>query len=177
MQAAEPVERRTARVLLVDGLDRLLLFRFWLDGKDSRRGHAWITPGGGVQPGETLAQAGARELREETGLALDPAELGPVVARASGEWGLRRRYLAVDSFFSVRVPELAVDTAGFMPEERRLLTDHRWWPRVEIEAAIAAGTEPIMPFGLLPLLDRLLAGERPEPPMDLPWRPSRELEP
>jgi 8-oxo-dGTP pyrophosphatase MutT (NUDIX family) len=170
MAVDEPRERRTARILLADGLDRILLFRFWLDGEDSGHGQAWITPGGGVQPGETLAEAGARELREETGLSLDPADLGPVVAVASGEWGLRRRYLAIDSFFWVRVPELTVDTTGFMPLERRLLTDHRWWSRDEIAAAIESGGEPIMPFGLPPLLDHLLAGDRPEVPTRLPWR-------
>jgi 8-oxo-dGTP pyrophosphatase MutT (NUDIX family) len=171
MAADEPRERRTARILLADGLDRILLFRFWLDGEGSGHGQAWITPGGGVHPGETLAEAGARELHEETGLSLDPAALGPVVAVSSGEWGLRRRYLAIDSFFWVRVRELTVDTSGFMPLERSLLTDHRWWSRDEIVVAIESGDEPIMPFGLPPLLDRLLAGDRPEVPMRLPWRP------
>jgi 8-oxo-dGTP pyrophosphatase MutT (NUDIX family) len=173
MQAPEPRERPTARILLVDALERILLFRIWLDGERAARGRVWITPGGGVQPGESLAEAAARELREETGLRLDPVDLGPVVARSSGEWGQRRRYRAVDWFFHVRVPELAVDTAGFMPEERRLVTGHRWWTRAEIELA----TEPILPFGLLPLLERLFAGERPEPPMELPWRSPRELGP
>jgi ADP-ribose pyrophosphatase YjhB (NUDIX family) len=171
MAADELSERRTARILLADGLDRILLFRCWLDGEGSGHGQVWITPGGGVQQGETLSEAGARELREETGLSLDPADLGPVVAVSSGEWGLRRRYLAVDSFFWVRVPEFTVDTTGFMPLERSLTTGHRWWSRDEIAAAIESGDEPIMPFGLPPLLDRLLAGERPEVPIRLPWRP------
>lgn len=172
MAAGELSERRTARILLADGLDRILLFRCWLDGEVSGHGQIWITPGGGVQPGETLAEAGARELREETGLSLDPADLGPVVAVSSGKWGLRRRYLAIDSFFWVRVPELTVDTTGFMPLERSLVTDHRWWSRDEIAAAIESGDEQIMPFGLPPLLDRLLAGDRPEVPTRLHWRPS-----
>jgi 8-oxo-dGTP pyrophosphatase MutT (NUDIX family) len=36
----------------------------------------WLTVGGGLEPSETLAQAGARELREEAGIAVDPGALG-----------------------------------------------------------------------------------------------------
>ena len=36
----------------------------------------WTMPGGGVDPGETIYEAAARELLEETGIAIDrPAEL------------------------------------------------------------------------------------------------------
>jgi len=48
-----------ARVMVVDG-DRVLLIRHtYVPG--------WQFPGGGVDPGETLAEAGARETLEETG--------------------------------------------------------------------------------------------------------------
>ena len=43
--------RRTARVLLVDDRDRLLLFRDTDPGLDDA--HWWITPGGGIDPGES----------------------------------------------------------------------------------------------------------------------------
>lgn len=35
-------------------------------------------PGGGLKPGEPLAEAGARELREETGVTVDASALRPV---------------------------------------------------------------------------------------------------
>jgi 8-oxo-dGTP pyrophosphatase MutT (NUDIX family) len=37
--------------------------------------HAWVAPGGSVDPGESLVEAGAREVLEETGLRVEPAAL------------------------------------------------------------------------------------------------------
>jgi ADP-ribose pyrophosphatase YjhB (NUDIX family) len=35
----------------------------------------WMLPGGGLQWGETLAACGVREVREETGIAIEPGRL------------------------------------------------------------------------------------------------------
>lgn len=68
--------RRSARVLLVDWADRLLLVRLAapVDGLP-----LWIAPGGGIEAGEDSLDAAVRELREELGIRLDPEQLtGPV---------------------------------------------------------------------------------------------------
>ena len=64
-------DRRAVRVLVVDEADRMLLFQDSDLGLDPVA-HWWVTPGGGVDPGETPEQAAAREVLEETGWAPGP---------------------------------------------------------------------------------------------------------
>ncbi|XVU29939.1 NUDIX domain-containing protein [Actinoplanes sp. CA-054009] len=70
--------RRTGRVVLLDSLDRLLLLRCALAPGNPEKGHAWFTPGGGLEPGEDPAEGAARELHEEVGLSVSTADLSPV---------------------------------------------------------------------------------------------------
>ena len=58
-----PILRPAARVLLIDGKDRLLLIRVRLEAEE-----VWLTPGGGVREGETFEEEALRELWEETGV-------------------------------------------------------------------------------------------------------------
>ena len=148
--------RRSARVLLLDASDRLLLVQ---------SGHAWFAPGGGVEEGEELADAAARELREEIGLTVASGELHPVAyttGRADLGWasGLFR-----DDFFLHRVTSHQVDPAGLNEFERRHYRGHRWWSQAEL----AATRETIYPGNLAALVAGLIAGRLPASPIALPW--------
>ena len=65
--------RPSARVILLDPSDRLLLLHCRDEGND----HSWwVTPGGGLSGAESFEAAALREAREETGLDV---QLGPCV--------------------------------------------------------------------------------------------------
>lgn len=127
------IARRAARVLLVDGADRVLLF---LGHDPARPGHIyWFTVGGGLSDGETPADGAARELREETGLRLDPAELGEPVFAEQTEYPFDGRwYRQQQEFFLVRVASWEVDTSGFDTVEQGCIDGHRWWSLSELES-------------------------------------------
>ena len=153
---------RSARVVFLDASNRLFLVR-----SASRRGQpdARVTPGGGVEDGEDLASAAARELQEETGLAVNAQDLH-LVALTTGTaelgWasGLFR-----DDFFACRVVSHDVDTAGMTDFERGQYAGPHWWTLAELAAT--SGT--IYLNDLADLVADLIAGRAPEMPVALPW--------
>src|SRR5262249_22656384 len=61
-------ERHAVRGLVLDSANRVLLMQMQLPGRPK----IWVTPGGGIENGETKEQAIVRELREELGdIAID----------------------------------------------------------------------------------------------------------
>jgi 8-oxo-dGTP pyrophosphatase MutT (NUDIX family) len=153
VQVPPTVDRRAARVLLVDAADRVLLLR-GTDPADASRGSWWFTPGGGLDDGETAAQAAVREVQEEVGLLLT-GDLGPVVHERTTCFSLGgTSYRQAEVFFLARVERHEVDTAGFTPFEVQSVTGHRWWPREEL----AVTDEPVYPADLAEVLERALAG-------------------
>jgi 8-oxo-dGTP pyrophosphatase MutT (NUDIX family) len=158
-----PVRRSSARVIVVDAADRVLLLR----GGDPRRpGPAvWHTPGGGIDPGETSEHAAARELAEETGLELgSPDVLGPVVWTRRFEFSFDGvQYDQDEVFFLLRVQGHDVDDSRHTPLERRYLSGHRWFS----VADLAGFDELVAPPDLGEQLAALLRDGVPAEPVEV----------
>jgi 8-oxo-dGTP pyrophosphatase MutT (NUDIX family) len=146
------VPRRAGRVLVVDAGQRVLL----LHGFDPAVPDQpfWFTVGGGAEPGESLAEAAARELREEAGLAVEPGALGDPVWHRVVEFGFDgTRYRQEEDFFLLRVDSAVVSLAGMDEMEQQTVDGFRWWGAAEMEAADEAFVPPELP-GLLRDLTR-----------------------
>lgn len=139
--------RDSARVIVLDERGDVLLVRV-VDSLDDKP-PVWITPGGGIELGETIAEAAARELREETGLEVTATDLGTPVAVTRGDWVYRGEPLfSEDWFFIHRTTRYEPDVAGQEELEAEIHDSWRWWTIEELEIA----TEMVLPGGLTSLL-------------------------
>lgn len=141
--------RPTARVVLFNPRGEIFLLLTHFDpevGLPPR----WLTPGGGIEVGETAAQAASRELFEETGLKVAVEDLGEPIWRTEGRWDWTdgNHHTFSDEFFQVKVEGFELDDSGWTPEEHRDVLEHRWWNLDELRGS----QEFVGPPGLVEFL-------------------------
>jgi 8-oxo-dGTP pyrophosphatase MutT (NUDIX family) len=148
------VSRRTsARVVLLDDGGAVLLFC----GSDPAltSGSAprwWFTVGGAAQPGESLTEAAVRELAEETGLRVEPADMiGPVWRRDAVIDFNGSVIRSEEMFFVHRTTRFEPAASGRTALERRYIHGHRWCDATMIDELVTKG-ETVYPLQLGELL-------------------------
>jgi 8-oxo-dGTP pyrophosphatase MutT (NUDIX family) len=149
----EPTPRTAGRMLILDSEDRVLLMHERKDiGSDASH---WITPGGGVEPGETVAEGATREVYEETGLRIAlPPGARPVLSERVIFTIAGNRFDQVNHYFLARVPgSLIVEPAAHTELERLVVLGHRWWSLAELRASFEA-REPV---AIVEVIERALA--------------------
>src|SRR6266852_1722489 len=132
------VDRYAVRAVLLMPQEEILLMRIHGPGSGKRW---WITPGGGLEPGESVEQGFRRELREELGL-LD-FEIGPRVWRRhhTFDWG-EKRISQREEYRIVRVQRFEPRISD--PIEAEAIDCFRWWSA----AALRNCEEELTPLSL-----------------------------
>jgi 8-oxo-dGTP pyrophosphatase MutT (NUDIX family) len=147
--------------VLLNDKKELLLLRA-RDPGDRDKPPWWEIPGGGIDAGETSQAGAARELYEETGIR---AEVGPCIWRQHNVFDFAGLHFDQQEYIHVARCD---DDVEFRPThlewiEAQAFEGHRWWTLDDL----LASDEPVLPPRLREFLPAVVAGDLPDPPVDI----------
>ena len=154
------IMRRVVRAVMMTPDQRVLLMRVQepVSGTEF-----WVTPGGGLEPGESDEDALRREVAEETGATRISPGKQVWTRRCEFTWD-NREYSQKEYFYQVRTdPFEPVMDGNPAPGEASAFREFRWWS----VDAIGRSEETFSPRQLHSLLESLTRNGPPDEPTDV----------
>jgi len=141
------IKRHAARAIILTPGDEILLLRI---KAPEGCGMFWITPGGGLEAGETIESGLRRELYEELGLS--DFQIGPLVWRRQHtfNWG-EKRICQYEQYHIVHLPRFEPIMSDVF--EMQTLDTIRWWRVADLPQV----PERLTPLSLAQIVENYLA--------------------
>ena len=154
--------RPAARVVLLDRNRQIFLVK----GSDPMRpekGTWWEIPGGGIERGESSADAAKRELYEECGFK--NVVVGPCIWTQYVEFDFAMYHFKSDERIHLAETEESAewDPKGLEALEAAAFEEGRWWALEDL----LASEEQTLPARLREFLPQIINGDLPESPIDI----------
>lgn len=154
--------RKSARAIVLNKQHQIFLFRYTFDFFAEKQS-IWITPGGGLEEGESFEDALAREMYEELGIKLTkPAPFvfyrTPVYELKTGE-----TVRSEERFYLVYCEDTSFSYNGWSESETKRMTAGKWWSVEEIKRS----GEKFFAEDIIGILERLSQGDVPREPEEI----------
>lgn len=159
--------RPAVRVLLINNNKLLLMcvedFDIHAPGAKKNK-RFWCTIGGGIEGSESVQDAALREIYEETGIAPEAVELGPVVWKSEIDLMLKGILTRLaEQFIVAKTQQKDVALHKLTSDEQEVVKKLEWFSLEQIKNS----QEIIFPVLLATHLPTILTGNYPKQPVDI----------
>jgi|TergutMp193P3_1026864.scaffolds.fasta_scaffold108653_2 8-oxo-dGTP pyrophosphatase MutT (NUDIX family) len=155
--------RQNSRAIILNDKNELFLFKFEF-AMLSEHKTLWVSPGGGLENGETFEMALERELFEELGITINTKCL-PLVFQRHKPFITKNgdKFISEEKYFLVKVKDISVSFKNFTETENKLTKDYKWWTPDEIKES----QEEFFAENLYDLISNIIAGILPKNPIEI----------
>lgn len=156
--------RNSSRAIVLNKRNEIFLFRYTFDFFAEKES-IWITPGGGLDDGESFEEALKRELFEELGIELSGNDSTPQIYYRTPLYELSNgeKVQSEERFYLIRLDETEFSYANWTESENKRMTAGKWWSAEEIRRS----KETFFSEDILEILERLSRGEIPKEPLEI----------